>query len=617
MKTPLVKTSAIAASFLLWPFYAAAQTSMPGASPTQPQDNQTVPVLRTTVKNVVIDVVVRDQNGRPVHGLKASDFSLFENDRLQQLQSFSEHAGVEQRGPEKPQPRLAPGLFTNFVSAPSTGPADVLVIDTLNTPLADQMYARRQLLDFLKKSPEHTQLAIFGLSRSLVMLQGFTTDHSLLRAALERHPGRGSTLLDAPNGVGSQTGTADTGLEENDPATAEEISAAVDQFETQQQTFQYQLRIQYTLDALNQLAHYLSNIPGRKNMIWFSGSFPLSMTPTSNGINGFDDSISSEAEYKETVDLLTLSRVSIYPIDVRGLQTNPNFSAANSGRTYASDPQAASRDVARLALETAQENGTMLALAGDTGGRAYLNTNGLSDAVADAIADGSDFYTLVYSPLDKDGDGKFRSIRVQLQPHGYSLTYRKGYFAESPDAAHGATSRDRQVNAAPPGSESVLQRAMMRGAPNFTDVQFTIRARPTSGKQEDAPSSKEDVKDLASVKGPYEKISVDYAVNPRSFVFTQENGTFRDSVDFIVYLLDMNGNLINSVSQTLHADFQPNVYASFIQTPFSFNQELSVPIRGTYFLRVAVRDANSSKIGTLEVPVAAIRQLKPLEASPE
>ncbi len=85
------------------------------------------------------------------------------------------------------------------------------------------------------------------------------------------------------------------------------------------ESFQPQLRARYTLDAHNLLARDLSNLPGRKNLIWFSGSFPISILPDPSLKDPFAVMASSEDEFKETVDLLVLSQVAVYPIDARGL----------------------------------------------------------------------------------------------------------------------------------------------------------------------------------------------------------------------------------------------------------------------------------------------------------
>lgn len=54
------------------------------------------------------------------------------------------------------------------------------------------------------------------------------------------------------------------------------------QFLSDTAAFQTEQRIGTTLQALPQLARYLSGVPGRKNVIWFSGSFPISIFPDSD-----------------------------------------------------------------------------------------------------------------------------------------------------------------------------------------------------------------------------------------------------------------------------------------------------------------------------------------------
>src|SRR6202044_3794657 len=59
-------------------------------------------------------------------------------------------------------------------------------------------------------------------------------------------------------------------------------TSAMQQFAADYTSFQIDVRVQTTLDAFQTLARYLNVIPGRKNVIWFSGSFPLSIDPDSS-----------------------------------------------------------------------------------------------------------------------------------------------------------------------------------------------------------------------------------------------------------------------------------------------------------------------------------------------
>ena len=51
------------------------------------------------------------------------------------------------------------------------------------------------------------------------------------------------------------------------------------QFNAGHDSFSHNLRVQYTLSAFDQLARYLSGMPGRKNVMWLSGSFPVAVMP--------------------------------------------------------------------------------------------------------------------------------------------------------------------------------------------------------------------------------------------------------------------------------------------------------------------------------------------------
>jgi hypothetical protein len=53
-------------------------------------------------------------------------------------------------------------------------------------------------------------------------------------------------------------------------------------------------------------------------------------------------------------------------------------------------------------------------IAKDTGGAAFYNTNGLTDALARVADHGSYFYTLTYTSTNLATDGRFRKIKVEL-----------------------------------------------------------------------------------------------------------------------------------------------------------------------------------------------------------
>ncbi len=362
------------------------------------------PTIRTNAELVVVDVVVTDSAHRPVRGLKAGDFALTENGAPQTLKHFEEHTALTPADATKfpPMPALPRGVFTNYTPAPASGAVDLLLLDTLNTPLADQDFMRHQLLAYLKSVPPGTRIAIFGLAEHLYILQGFTSDPKTLLSILEKEGGKGSPLLDdKAGGGGIQNSMADNMEDDGDPDLVEnenaDLVASLTQFEAENQSFQLQERIKLTLDAFDQLARYLANIPGRKNLVWLSGSFPIDILPDTTGTltNPFAVAASFEEEFRETVDLLGRSQVAVYPIDAQGLTTSPIFDATTR-RNYGG-PRGNARmaqDQNKYITDTYNAHATMYDMADSTGGRAFVNTNDLTQAVAEAIDQGSNFYSL-------------------------------------------------------------------------------------------------------------------------------------------------------------------------------------------------------------------------------
>lgn len=182
--------------------------------------------------------------------------------------------------------------------------------------------------------------------------------------------------------------------------------------------------------AFNSLAHYLSAFPGRKNLIWFSGSFPINVLPDPTFEKDARNLETNDSQFRETASLLSQAQVAVYPVEAGGFAVDPTFSAAATK----SDPFGKSS--AALYQAHLDEHGTMNQLAEDTGGKAFSNTNDLVTAVQDAIDAGSNYYTLTYQPPNRNLHGGYRAIHIalngQLKAAGYSLAYRHGYFVDDP-----------------------------------------------------------------------------------------------------------------------------------------------------------------------------------------
>ncbi|ADW68320.1 VWA domain-containing protein [Granulicella tundricola] len=572
--------------------------------------------LRTRARLVVLDVVVTDKNKNPIHGLKKDDFTVLESNNPQKVGSFEEHAALTaaQAASAPPPPNFGPGIFTNYTPTPVNSAVNVLLLDALNTPHIDQAYARSQLIQYLKNARPGTNTAIFTLTTQLHMLQGFTSDPEVLRKVITKQTGRSSPLLDdATGGGGPPVSVTDQMTEELGGTVPAQVLANMQTFENDQNSFQLQLRAKYTLDAMNQLARFLAGIPGRKNLIWFSGSFPLNILPDTSGQSSdpFSAIASSETEYRETTNLLARSQVAVYPIDARGLMTSPSYSAAASGSKYVHNPGAFAKDESDFFFKTADEHGTMTRMAEDTGGHAFINTNGLTEAVAQAIDAGSNYYTLAYTPTDAKWTGNYRKIQVKLAQSGYTLAYRHGYYADEPGSAYSAvTAADTATT--PRTDPALMQRAMAHGAPPQTQIIFKIRVLPTT-TEEESRLVEGNVAVLGKINGPYRRYAVDFAADPSHIFFTHTpEDHYLARIEFVALVYNADGTLVNSIAQTVPVNVIATTFKELLHSGIPFHQEISVPVKGQYTLRVAMHDLHNNNIGVTELPIAAVKNLPPV-----
>jgi len=243
----------------------AQEGSIPSAEPAP-----SGVVLRTTTRNVLIDVLVRDEQGRPVRGLSRKEFSVAEDGQPQRILSFDRHD--MDTGAALQPAKLPANVFTNLPTKPERGPLYVLLYDMGCTGMDDQMFARHQLVKFIDSKPAGTRFAVLVISDGLHLVQGFTDDRELLLKALDlngKTPHVPMVFLYGGN---------------------------------------------YPMDypaVLKGIAEYVEGLPGRKNLVWLSDCFPLSFSPPTPL-----DIIETN---KRELTSLAGQQIAVYPIVAGGL----------------------------------------------------------------------------------------------------------------------------------------------------------------------------------------------------------------------------------------------------------------------------------------------------------
>lgn len=600
---------------------AHPQTARVAASPT--------PTARPANLHTV-DVVAQDKDGHPLHGLKLPDFSLTDDNTPQTLLQVTEHTPLSPLPQPPALPPLPPGTFTDYTPIAPGTTLNILLLDALNTPVNDQNFIRNQLQRYVSHASPGTRIAIFGLANRLILLQGFTSNPDTLKNILNHKliPRSASLLNRQSSAAISQPSSSSTDF--NAPGMAQ-IAANLQQFEAQTGSMETQLRAPFTLDALNTLAHYLSAFAGRKNLIWFSGAFPVNLLPASTPKAATAPSPLDPGELRQTISLLSDDQVAIYPIDARGIISQPGqeFTPAPTASTHGkpAKPVKLSEDLKKLDTSQAAERSAIDTLAAATGGKPFHNATNLADAVTSAIAAGANDYTLTYSPTNslpnsKD-NGAYHQIRVSLAPSqassGAHLSYRPGYYAQGTAPLLSPTKAVPTPPAAPatPASEKDQQSAyeaaaMSRGAPEPENLLFKVRALPASANTEASVAPNNTLDPSVSPKGPFRRYDVDFVAVPNELSLTlQPDGTHIGKVEFLAYVFDVYGRILNATGKLFQITLTPANYDRFIHGAVGCHLEISVPNSKETFLRLGLRDIPSDKLGVVEIPTADISHLPP------
>ena len=616
-------------------FAAAALVSAARAqSPASPSAAASVPVLRSGTQLVVLDVVVQDKDGRPVRGLKAENFQLSDGAVAQTIGQVEEHSSLSPPVAAASYPAQPPGTFTDYTPVSADSTLNILLIDALNTEVKDQAFVRSQLQQYVKRANPNTRIAVFGLANRLILLQGFTSDPEVLRDVVERKLIARSTSLQAGAGetvAGQQRVNDPSSQSLSVPAATNDggpsaivLAANLREFQSQLGAMETQLRGQYTLDAFNTLAHYLGGFPGRKNLIWFSGSFPLTVLPDPSVAPPADIASLDQAELRETVNLFSKARVAVYPIDARGLMTQPALSATASGSSvHVKEPRHLVAELNKSAQTEAAEHLRMNELATSTGGRAFYNPSDLAGAVNNAIAAGSDYYTLSYRPANAKEDGAFRPIRVEAKDVGSAQTvqllYRRGYYTN--DASPRAKP-DEKLDASAPSSEegraaAYKHAAMSRGGPTPGDVLFKVRVLPVSASTETVVAAENTMSPSVPANGPFRRYAIDFISLSGELTFAQQtDGRRTAKTEFMAYLYDTEGRLLNETGKEMSIEATTNNLEKLGHGVLRCHLELSAPDRAETFLRIGMRDVATNRFGVIEVPASSLSSLAPATNGP-
>jgi VWFA-related protein len=568
-------------------------------------------------------VVVTDKDNRAISGLKKDDFQVLEDGKPQSISFFEPNFAADvDAASATPAQHLAPNTFTNIPAVAPSNSVNVLLMDALNTQLADQSLVHRQMVKYLASIPPGIRIGVFLLGERLRIIQGFTQDSGLLRASISRFAANPSTsaLLPTSASVAAQDTPVNIELllsAEGGSTQLADMAAALQQFEDTQSYFETNERTIMTLDSLQQIARYLAGVPGRKNLIWFVGAIPQCLAAMTSESELTVAGCPYEEKFDKTMDMLADARVSLYPIDASGLPSDSLYDAAAppaSADLGAAGTSATPQNTpivpafaAYQQLNAAQTSSVqndyqqrvlahlqMDQLAKVTGGRAVYENNGLKDALAKAIDNGSRYYTLAYTPTNHLEVGKERKIEIRALSGNFKLSYRRSYFEDTP--------KDKRLADSAPGSDP-LRPLMDRGMPNFTELRYRLRVAPTSPQP--GPDAAR-AGDNTLLKAPATRYTLNFWLATDGLTLIPgPDGVRRGTVEVALVAYSQDGKPLNWQARSIGLAIRPEQVAAADASGIPFHFDIDAP-PGDVYLRTGICDAMSSKAGTLEIPLRAV-----------
>lgn len=542
LSRPSQRLSIFTGVFLLLLVSGLVSSQSPAPAPPGGQTPAAPPALKVSVRLIQVTVVAEDKDGNPVSDLKKEDFAIRDQGQQQKIFFFAPQvtpAYSPVMNGSSTQP--VSDFFSNHVESNPAGANSVTIVlfDALNTQFRNLSYARTRVINFLQHLQPQDQVALYFLTPSkLYVMHDFTNDSATL-----------VRLLGGKQVTGSASPAANTAALNADDVKIEKLMS--DSFAESNSFYKGGLavdRLETTSNAILQIARNVVNIPGRKNLVWISGGFPIYMgdaSPLENrqATGDVTDTLSGTA--KQLGD----ANIAVYPVDARGLI------APRGGRPLSPNLNA------------------MKFIAEGTGGRPFFNTNDIATSIRRAIDDSRVSYVLGYYPTNDKWDGWFREINVKVNRPGLRLRYRTGYFAIP-------------ANPTNVKRNELLTSDAVRSPLQFIDLGLEVRAEPVE------------------VSSGHE-LKVDVRVDPTQMHFVKDGDRWSDDVEIVWVGMSLDGRILDHDNHILNLRPDQSGYDEIQHAGLSFTEHIRLGGESTE-VRLVVRDQNTGAIGSVNIPLTGL-----------
>ena len=400
---------------LMSPMTAAAQAT----GQVEQLDQRDVITVNANI--VLTNVVVRDKKtGALVTGLKASDFTIVEDKKQQQITTFDyqnvdDAAVLNEKSTTSGKASIADLVENNFAANPKELRDHRLIViffDLSSMQDEDIDRAVDAATDYVNKQMQPADLvAMVSMSTGLTMDQDFTSDKAALLRVLAKYNGTDETGF-ANGATGSTDGSSD-----------DTTAFAADDTEYNS------LNTDRELLAIRAISKSLERVDQRKSMLYFSGGL------TRNGIE-------NQASLRAATNEAAKANLAIYAVDTRGLQALPPGGDASKGSLRGNSAYSGKAMTTELNANFSSQE-TLGTLSSDTGGKAFFDSNDFGPAFQQVQHDTEAYYILGFHSTNQARDGSYRHLTVKVNRNDVKIEYRPGYYAPS-DFQHQKT-EDREL----------------------------------------------------------------------------------------------------------------------------------------------------------------------------
>jgi VWFA-related protein len=528
----------------------------PAQAPSQQSKKPVSPVLRSSSDFVRIDVEVTDKSGKPIKGLAADKFTVWDDGKPQKISSFSyfDIESIETAAPDANAKPIVVSVDNEGPDTPSSEKASealqnrrllVLFFDLTSMQTDDLVRAHDAADKFVASQMTPADVvAIVVFSTRLTVLANFTNDKAVLKKAVAQLTPTGEAALASPLYAAAQNGEYDVQEYTGDAYTADETEFNV--FNTDQK-----------LAAVEGLVNVLGGINGRKALVEFTGG--ITQTGEEN-----------RAELRAATDAANRADVSIYSIDSRGLMAAPpGGDASTNAATGTSMFTGAS--VFHQTDQREDSRDTLATLSTDTGGKAFFDLGDLGDAFPKIQQDNTGYYLLGYSlGANVKRDGSWRQIRVKVDAPGAKVRFRDGYYAPRDFQHLQKEDRDQQLADAVNSENPIV------------DLPVAV---------ETALFRMSDQQTYVPIAAKISSTALDWAA---------KHGKRQAEFDFAVDVRDAaNGRVIAQLRDTTDVTLDPAKFDEVSKKNLLYQGGV-VLAPGRYKLKFVARENESGKIGTFE-----------------